>query len=986
MAEDQVINPTQIDPKEKRGDLNMASARKKTESDPKKQRAIILGQGFIVAGRQIIVHKITDKVRAKSKVVIEGFNLNIYDKIQLGASQNWYNPVELKKAYRESEPISFLIPNFNQNLKDGDPVFVRLISSKNSEASGFITKYLIYSAKTEEEEKQEQAKKEGQKEGKGKEGQKTSGPTGIVTDAMGQVMGGIAGAFFGNEEEKQKFEPQKISSRELAREGFSVSNEDYDTSEPVEAETVEVSEAPISGTVETSAGAQVISQETTGTTQTISQGGTVSSQGTTTISQGGTQSVSGQQTISTSGAVSGGQKVNIQGTISGQEHARTSTAASVEQQSGVSGTISTRQQAQVSGKESISQKVSGSGSASETQVAGTAPQTKGVQGETLESFENKTGELGQTRVTSGGTVGIGAQSTAGPIGGGATPRPAGPGAGQTSSFGINLGSSGTLGQGASALGQKLRSYIPSQVGQGGTLEVSSQILAAEEIGSKEKSPASEDAPQAREKISPKQESKEPVPEREEKDISYSEKEVIKKPSETEEKIEVPKEYQEMIGKLDKGDADLEREVGGEVPKEEGAPSSEPQEEGDKTSSFGGEEPEQGELGKPLEYPLKEQNPDEINEVGEGKPVRPQSSAKDGALGDKIPKIDGIQRPKDKPGLSSDFAEEMPEKSAGEPLKDAMPKAGLPASQTAAPATATEIGAANIPLAEGAAAGAAGGPMGAVAGAALAATGSKKGVDDIVGQATSPFLEQAAMWVWGLAIPSFGLSVLLGALVGDFIWMFKKKILNFRIKLHIIGMNLAVMLVVMLLVLFFAVTMKYMCMNPLTYSTIWVSGNSEICKALEATTIQTLFSEPPAPLPSNTPCAPLFSGDASVNNLTNSCFGSNAIKASAIAGAESGGIPTSESRTDRCTLDNRPVSIGLFQINISVRSINGLDCKRAFSHPFDAQHKDCRVVNEGLYYQCVQAAKNSAVNINLACQISGNGANWSAWGANKKCGF
>ncbi|MCX6797487.1 MAG: hypothetical protein NTX98_03375, partial [Candidatus Doudnabacteria bacterium] len=359
MAENQTINPAPIDPQAEEGtNLDMARVPRNQGSDPKKPRAIILGQGFVVNGRQIIVHRITDKVRAKSKVVIEGFHLNAYNKVQLGVGQNWFNPVDFKKAYGDSEPISFLIPNFSRSLKDGDHIFVRLLSASYPVANGFITKYLIYSTKTEEEE----AAEAGEKAGKGTQGKAgeggAGGPTEIATGAMGAVLGGITGALFKSKEEEKKFEPQRVASRELASEGLDVSKEgaDYDVSEPIKAEeAVETSEIPVSGTAEISTGAQVIGQGTTGIAQTISQGGTISEQGTVTVSQEGTQSISGQQTVSASGTVSGGQKISVQGTVSGQERGETTGTVSVKQQAGVSGAASVQERTEVSGKESVRQ-------------------------------------------------------------------------------------------------------------------------------------------------------------------------------------------------------------------------------------------------------------------------------------------------------------------------------------------------------------------------------------------------------------------------------------------------------------------------------------------------------------------------------------------------------------------------------------------------------------------------------------------------------
>jgi hypothetical protein len=137
------------------------------------------------------------------------------------------------------------------------------------------------------------------------------------------------------------------------------------------------------------------------------------------------------------------------------------------------------------------------------------------------------------------------------------------------------------------------------------------------------------------------------------------------------------------------------------------------------------------------------------------------------------------------------------------------------------------------------------------------------------------------------------------------------------------------------------------------------------------------------------CQPLSSGPASVTNLSQSCFGSNAPKASAIAAAESGGNPTSESRSDKCA-DGNSVSIGLFQINLTNHPMGGLNCPAAFTKQYTGSDRSCIVKtdasSQALYQNCVAAAKDPSNNIQEACTISRNGQSWNQWGANNKCGF
>ena len=129
------------------------------------------------------------------------------------------------------------------------------------------------------------------------------------------------------------------------------------------------------------------------------------------------------------------------------------------------------------------------------------------------------------------------------------------------------------------------------------------------------------------------------------------------------------------------------------------------------------------------------------------------------------------------------------------------------------------------------------------------------------------------------------------------------------------------------------------------------------------------------------CEPVQSGPCSEASLGSTCFGSNAYQASSICNAESGGGAGVSSRTD-ITADGRPFSVGLFQINLTVHDIGGLNCPSAFS----GRNKNATVTNEGLYKQCVQAAQDPSTNIAKACTIGRNGSSWSAWGANSKCGF
>jgi hypothetical protein len=98
--------------------------------------------------------------------------------------------------------------------------------------------------------------------------------------------------------------------------------------------------------------------------------------------------------------------------------------------------------------------------------------------------------------------------------------------------------------------------------------------------------------------------------------------------------------------------------------------------------------------------------------------------------------------------------------------------------------------------------------------------------------------------------------------------------------------------------------------------------------------------------------------------------------SRICNYESGGNAGNESGSDRCRNDpaKRAFSIGLYQINLTVHKLPGLDCPSAF----EGKNYDCKIKNESLYAQCVDAAKNPTTNINKAAELSKNGANVSPW--------
>jgi Type IV secretion system pilin len=136
------------------------------------------------------------------------------------------------------------------------------------------------------------------------------------------------------------------------------------------------------------------------------------------------------------------------------------------------------------------------------------------------------------------------------------------------------------------------------------------------------------------------------------------------------------------------------------------------------------------------------------------------------------------------------------------------------------------------------------------------------------------------------------------------------------------------------------------------------------------------------------CQPVTNSTAnpcSTSNLASSCFGGASVNAwSAICQAESNGNVRIPSSVDVCA-DGNAASFGLFQINITANTVDGLNCPAAFSGgAYTSTNHNCRVINPTLYNQCKAAAQTASKNIATACRLSNNGTNTGPWGAARRC--
>lgn len=121
------------------------------------------------------------------------------------------------------------------------------------------------------------------------------------------------------------------------------------------------------------------------------------------------------------------------------------------------------------------------------------------------------------------------------------------------------------------------------------------------------------------------------------------------------------------------------------------------------------------------------------------------------------------------------------------------------------------------------------------------------------------------------------------------------------------------------------------------------------------------------------------------------FGENAYMAAGICAHESvGGNPNTPSGADLCLPSRTPASWGLFQINITANTIDGLNCPQAFTAAYTARNHVCAVKSDErsqqLFRDCVAAAKDPVKNIRKAVEMSHGGRTWGPWGANCRCHF
>lgn len=199
--------------------------------------------------------------------------------------------------------------------------------------------------------------------------------------------------------------------------------------------------------------------------------------------------------------------------------------------------------------------------------------------------------------------------------------------------------------------------------------------------------------------------------------------------------------------------------------------------------------------------------------------------------------------------------------------------------------------------------------------------------------------------------------------------YKKRTLKNRIKYHIqrITTNILVITAILFITNCLIEKLKTVDIYKTTKSVIEIHS---VEAQEEVPIVGGLVSKDTVPLAS----APVQGNAEDIKGLVSYFFPNDTQTALAICHAESGLNPETESTTDRMK-DGRPVSIGLMQINLTNHQIGGVDCSKAFS----GINNQAVVINESLYNQCVNLAKNPELNLKEAKKIY-EGAGWNRWGA------
>ncbi len=171
-------------------------------------------ESFDVGKYKIKLYSVTPKVRPRSKVIIAGHDLAIYDNIVFFTSKTGdteWKTIDLHLAHGDNDSISFIVPDLNQILADDDYIQVKLGSARFPAAEAKIFPYLSYSTKVDNQDGvdgrtpiAQSQKKQNQKTTEGEEA-KVGGTVDVVMAGMG-ALGGVVAPFIPGSGKKENRE------------------------------------------------------------------------------------------------------------------------------------------------------------------------------------------------------------------------------------------------------------------------------------------------------------------------------------------------------------------------------------------------------------------------------------------------------------------------------------------------------------------------------------------------------------------------------------------------------------------------------------------------------------------------------------------------------------------------------------------------------------------------------------------------------------
>lgn len=128
--------------------------------------------------------------------------------------------------------------------------------------------------------------------------------------------------------------------------------------------------------------------------------------------------------------------------------------------------------------------------------------------------------------------------------------------------------------------------------------------------------------------------------------------------------------------------------------------------------------------------------------------------------------------------------------------------------------------------------------------------------------------------------------------------------------------------------------------------------------------------PPVEVTQTVPTAPV-----DVLSMIAQTFPEDTATMVAIAKAESSLNPHAVSITDKMA-DGRAFSYGLYQVNLTVSVVGGVDCSKAFS----GRDYQAKVIDEALFAKCIKLATDPATNLATARAKYETKRGLAHWGA------